>query len=71
MAAVIPDSVEKGNPDDKVVLYGFGSMNDMVGSASPYVGKVEAYLRMNDIPYEVETVMGDFRKSPKKMVRRC
>lgn len=69
MAQVIPDSVEKGNPDDNLVLYGFGTVNDTAGSRSPFVGKVEAFLRMNGIPYEVEPLSG-VDKSPKKMVRR-
>lgn len=69
MAPVIPDSVEKGNPNDKLVLYGFGATNDTATSMSPFVGKVETFLRMNDIPYEVEAVKGAMGKSPKHTVR--
>lgn len=70
-SAVIADSVEKGNPDDKLILHGFGALNDTVSSFSPYVAKVETFLRMNEIPYEVEAVKGDLDRSPKKTVRRC
>lgn len=66
---MIPDSVEKGNPGDNLILYGFGGANDTVGSLSPYVGKVETYLRMNDIPYEAVELKTGVGKSPKKLVR--
>lgn len=69
MVPCIPDSVEKGSAAEEVVLYGFRAMNDTVGSMSPYVGKVETFMRMNDIPYRGEVLMGGAEKSPKKMVR--
>lgn len=65
--ADIPDSAVKGDPKDMVVLYGWSTLDDTVSSLSPYVGKVEAYLRMNEIPYEVRLIKGDLRESPKAM----
>lgn len=64
------DSVEKGNPDDHLLLYGFGSLNETTSSFSPYVAKVETFLRMNGIAYQVEAVKGNLERSPKKTVRR-
>lgn len=70
MASAIADSVEKGAAEGELMLYGgAGTINDTVGNASPYTGKVEAFLRMNGIPYGVGVLGGDYRKSPKKMVR--
>ncbi|GMH41114.1 hypothetical protein BSKO_09024 [Bryopsis sp. KO-2023] len=49
----IPDSIEKGNVDDPLTICGFGCLGGTISCASPYVGKVETFCRMNDIPYEV------------------
>lgn len=68
--ACIPDSVVKGNPGDELVLYGFGQVHDTASSGSPYVGKVEAFLRMNEIPYKASIIKGDLGGSPKATVSR-
>lgn len=64
----IADSVTKGDAGDKLVLCGFGVVKGTVSCASPYVGKVEVFLRMNDIPYEVEHLRRGSANSPKGTV---
>lgn len=62
------DSAVKGNPADEVVLYGWPTLHDTVSSLSPYVGKVEAFMRMNDIPYSISLIKGGLGGSPKGTV---
>lgn len=64
----IADSVTKGNPEDALVLYGFGVIKGTVSCVSPYVGKVELFLRMNEIPYEVKYLRRGSGSSPKGTV---
>lgn len=68
MAELVCDSVERGNPTEKLTLFGFDSVNQTVGSRFPFVGRVKAFLRMNEIPYGVIAVKETARNSPKKMV---
>ncbi|CAL8468263.1 g7802 [Coccomyxa elongata] len=44
-APIIPDSLQSGTPSDEITLIGFPRVSDVVSSCSPYVAKVEAWLR--------------------------
>lgn len=62
----IKDSIKEGNKENDIILYGMYNRGG-TSSVSPFVGKVELYLRMNNIPYEVEELKA-FHKAPKKKV---
>jgi glutathione S-transferase len=47
-----------------ITLYKFGSIGD-VADASPFCAKVEAYLKMANLPYEVKASAMNLRKAPK------
>jgi len=47
-----------------VTLHGFGPKLGLP-DASPFVLKVDAFLRLSDIPFESVTGMGNIRKAPK------
>ena len=47
-----------------IKLYKFGQVGD-VADASPFCVKVEAYLRLADIPYETVSGPQYLRKAPK------
>lgn len=66
MIEKIKDSEKSGKPQDTVILHGFPSRNG-TSSASPFVGKIELYLRMNSIPYEIKMTNTQM-KAPKKKV---
>lgn len=47
-----------------ITLYKFGKLGD-VADASPFCAKVEAYLKIANLPYEVEASAMNLRKAPK------
>lgn len=49
---------------DTIKLYGFGSTLGLP-DPSPFVVKIETYLRMADIPYEKTSELSGLRKAPK------
>ncbi|CAK0782054.1 hypothetical protein CVIRNUC_005540 [Coccomyxa viridis] len=57
------DTPEAGNESDEIVLYGFERLSDVVASFSPYVAKVEAWMRFVGLPYTKRT--GSTAKAPK------
>ncbi|KAK9914853.1 hypothetical protein WJX75_001317 [Coccomyxa subellipsoidea] len=47
----VPDTVQLGRRSDEITLIGFPRVSDVVSSCSPYVAKVEAWLRFVGLPY--------------------
>eukprot|EP00803_Ostreobium_quekettii_P010676 evm.model.scf_562.3 EVM.evm.TU.scf_562.3 scf_562:50296-53381(-) len=58
MGKVIPDSTVSGSPDDKLVLHGVGPMGNTASSVSPFVTKVELFLRIMGLDYEADVNFG-------------
>ncbi|BDA43783.1 Failed axon connections homolog [Coccomyxa sp. Obi] len=48
---IVPDSLRSGSPSNEITLIGFPRVSDVVSSCSPYVAKVEAWLRFVRLPY--------------------
>ena len=68
MTETIPDSAKSGNPDDRVLLHGMASVNSLASSLSPYVAKVEAFLRFIGLEYDVDS---NFKGPKGKVIRNA
>ncbi|CAD7701447.1 unnamed protein product [Ostreobium quekettii] len=50
--SVVQDSATVGDPGKPLMIFGFPPINGTTSSASPFVSKLETFLRMADIDYE-------------------
>ncbi|CAD7705474.1 unnamed protein product [Ostreobium quekettii] len=54
MPKAIPDSAKSGSPGDRLVLHGSPPMGDLASASSPFVAKVELFLRIMGIDYDAD-----------------
>ncbi|CAD7698786.1 unnamed protein product [Ostreobium quekettii] len=54
MGNAIPDSAKSGDPSARLVLHGSPPNGDTASSGSPFVAKVELFLRINGLDYDAD-----------------